>query len=394
MNALIPERVEHHDAVVNLKRAWPLEVAPGSWTVAFEGRDGSGQLRAGQLTVTRADAREGQSHDGAHQTSGVQLLKPGIDPALPGLPALEPADVSPGPAAEPGSSVELLVHRAGRRAVCRTAEGYLKVVRPKRAAQTLAAGVQGHAFAQRAGIAAPQLSDLGQGRLLAPALPGVSLHTWGREATASQWRGGVRDFLDSWAKVTAQPVQGLTVHTGSDEVELTRTWVARAACLRIPGADALNAACDQLARQLSAPGAAPVPTHRDLHDQQVLLDVNAVGEGIGVAVIDLDTLCAADRELDLANLVEHAWLRVRQGWWGIDRATDVEAAIAAHLDGIGGEVDRWNTYRQLTRFRLAGLYLFRPRWAEMARSWIADLGHGDEDENVLIRASSHRHLGV
>ncbi|MDQ3989296.1 MAG: ATP-binding cassette domain-containing protein, partial [Actinomycetota bacterium] len=101
------------------------------------------------------------------------------------------------------------------------------------------------------------------------------------------------------------PGAALTVHGHREEADVLRRWTTDAAAW--DGADR-TAAAEQLAtRLLALPEPTRVPAHRDLHDKQLV----AVGDRVGL--LDLDTLCAADPALDLANLLAHLRLRVLQG---------------------------------------------------------------------------------
>ena len=101
----VPARVEADGDVVTVARAWPGKDGDGVVRVTIEGRDRRGRLRAG--TVERGGR--------------VRLLPSGTDPKLPALERL-------------AADGELVVHRAGRRAVLRREDGFTKVVRTGRSA--------------------------------------------------------------------------------------------------------------------------------------------------------------------------------------------------------------------------------------------------------------------
>ncbi len=101
--------------------------------------------------------------------------------------------------------------------------------------------------------------------------------------------------------------------------------------------------------------------HRDLHDKQILVDDDGV-----VGLLDLDTLAIGDPALDVANLLAHLELRVLQGQGSLDGA---RVAADAFLEGYRPApelMERVVTYVATSRLRLACVYAFRPRWADLA----------------------------
>ena len=148
------------------------------------------------------------------------------------------------------------------------------------------------------------------------------------------------------------PPAGSSVHGPGDELAVTEGWERWARSYGIP---------------LPPPVAAPLPVastslrliHRDLHDGQFLLGVDAGGRltADGVGLLDFDLMAAGDPALDLANLVEHLLLRGRQGV-----LTDPESAVEALLSGYRPDEDtssRVISYRALSARRLAAVYAFR-----------------------------------
>jgi hypothetical protein len=64
--------------------------------------------------------------------------------------------------------------------------------------------------------------------------------------------------------------------------------------------------------------------------------------------------------VDVANLLTHLDLRVRQGSCGLDRAVRcMDALLAGYAPG-DALLRRLSPYVALTRLRLAGVYSFRP----------------------------------
>ena len=106
-----------------------------------------------------------------------------------------------------------------------------------------------------------------------------------------------------------------------------------------------------------------VPTHRDLHDKQLLWDGRTLG------VLDLDTACLAPAALDPANLAVHADLRAAQGLWTEDEAAVVVARAREVARRAGVDDAQWELARLATVARLVAVYAFRPRWRDPVLTW-------------------------
>jgi hypothetical protein len=108
----------------------------------------------------------------------------------------------------------------------------------------------------------------------------------------------------------------------------------------------------------------PVPTHRDLHDGQMLI------VGRDVALLDFDLLCMSDSALDAANLAVHLQLRALQrvGEATAESALGCAAALIEGLDREGepGFISRLRFYQASTFLRLSGVYAVRPRYESLA----------------------------
>ncbi|GGK78857.1 phosphotransferase [Ornithinimicrobium pekingense] len=351
----VPQRVEVDGEVVVVARAWPGKEKDGVARVTVEGRDLHGRLRAGSL---RQDGR-------------VRLLPAGVDPALPALERLAPEG-------------ELLVHRAGRRAVLRHTGGYTKVVRPGRSAAVVAAASTGGTLAAAAGLAAPQVvhHDPEQAAVTLSVLPGRPVHElaagrdWERIWTtwASAWvrlqgldEGAVGVNGSAGAPLT-EPARdgaaGLARHTAEDEAGVVGRWADQALTAGLLPA-VWGERAGAVAARLRDAGDPErmVPTHRDLHDKQLLWDGDTLG------VLDLDTACVADPALDPANLAVHADLRRAQGIWSTSAASAVEvsAEVVARVAQVDEE--RWGTAQLATVVRLACVYAFRPAWRDVVLAW-------------------------
>lgn len=145
-----------------------------------------------------------------------------------------------------------------------------------------------------------------------------------------------------------------------DELRLVEDWTTLASALFPELATALGEARRRLASDRPAEHApAAALLHRDFHDKQVLFE-----DGEALAVLDLDTAAAGDRELDVANFCAHMWLRGLQS----DRAGDAlrwsEGFVSAYAHSL--DRDRFDWYRRATLARLACNYALRPRWRYLA----------------------------
>ena len=369
--SLVPREVRADDEQITIGRAWPRSVSSTELRLRVEGRDDEGRLRAGTLDLRR-DPTPGQPW-AVHRA---RLAPFATDDALPGLQGL------------PG---HLVVHRVGRRAVVRRSDDYVKVVRPDRVASLLRAHDTGAHLAARAGWGAPHAEEVPDrpGAVSLPTMPGVPMHDLAAVADVRVLRRAWRTFAAGWPRIVdGDATPQLPVHDAVAEADLTAEAVHRAiaACPAPPDARAaiLPRLEDVRAALLTDPGPARCPSHRDLHDKQIL-----VGERL--SLLDLDTAALAEPELDLANLLEHVLLRGRQGTWS-------EAAVAAGVDGVSGAAStigadprRLAAYRAATRLRIASIYLFRPRWSAQAQEWLTT----DVDEGPLIdiSPSGHQPLG-
>ncbi|MGD8199064.1 phosphotransferase [Ornithinimicrobium sp. W1679] len=342
---------------IGVDRAWPGRVRNGFRETTVEGRDHLGRVRAG--TVGR---------DGIPR-----FLPPAEDPRLPAL-----ARVADG---------EVVVHRAGRRAVVRTGEGYVKVLRPGRAPAVAEAGRVGAGLARAAGLAAPTVLAVDDDTVTFARLPGRSVH----ELSGSpQWTQVWRDWARAWTRL--QELDGLVAdlprHTAADEAEVVLTWVDRAqeaGLLDDRWVERGRWVADRL-RSAGFPGRL-VPTHRDLHDKQLLWDGPARG-GPRLGVLDLDTVCLADPVLDPVNLAVHADLRRAQGLWAPASSEVVVGAVGEVLGELGHDGVAASRRAELaTVVRLVCVYAFRPRWRGTVDRWAEERWARALDETFLIDVS-------
>ncbi|MDY0913118.1 hypothetical protein [Rathayibacter festucae] len=332
----VPAEVVEDAVTWTVTRAWPSRDGAD-----LEARSaGSAEVRAGRWTPER----------------GVELLPAGTDRRLPAL-------------AHARREGAVIVHRPGRRAVVRAADGgsFLKVLRPQAAPAVLAAHRSAGAFA--AGFALPRVlerPDDPEGLVRFSALPGRTVLEVGSDprTTAEQWSALWERWAEGWALLPAAPAE-LPEHGPEAEAAVVERWAAHAAPLLLPGLRAeVLAAAERVGESLLAGPVEPlVLAHRDLHDKQLL-----VADG-RLALLDLDTAARAEAALDLGNLRAHLRLRSAQGLLPADLAARATAVVDRAAEHAGASPGRLAASETAARFRLGCLYLFRPAWrAPAARS--------------------------
>ena len=343
----VPNRFLVDGVAWPLRRAWPRssDVCP------LELRRPDGGAVVGQWFALEHDARRELGRTpGARAGDDPRLvLQPdGADRKLPGLAALV------------GDGAQLLAHRPGRRAVVRLASGrYVKVVRPGRAGP-MAARHRALA-AMVAGLAdVPEVLAVSDDRVELAAVPGVPPLALAAGAPVA-WRKAWHQVSDVLVRMAGADPDGLAVHDAAAEVEVTRSWVARAvAAGRLPEREVDGLLASLLEGVPTPLGAA----HRDLHDRQLLVSDGRLG------LLDPDTLAAAEPALDLANLLVHLQLRVDQGLLAAEPAREATAILRGATDRLPpATTERVAAYERATRLRLAAVYSLRPRWQAMARRW-------------------------
>jgi hypothetical protein len=323
----LPAEVRRDGVTWTVARAWPVAEGPVPVELRADGAVRGAWWSAGRLAVDEA----------------------GGDPALPGLTGLAGAVVS---------------HRPGKRAVVRPPDGsaYLKVVRPKKAAAVVAASDRAAAFGARFAVPILERDPAAEARGIVrfSALPGRTLHALGADPTA-RWDDAWERWHDDWVALAGTDAAGAAPHDAAAEARVVAEWAGHATRALPEAATAIGRRVDEVqAGLLRHPLRRLVLAHRDLHDKQLLWD----GERLGL--LDVDTVSAAEPELDLANLREHVDLRVAQGHWTRERAAVARAWIDRAAVAVGAEPDRLAAYAAATRLRLACLYLFRPHhrtWA-------------------------------
>lgn len=285
------------------------------------------------------------------------------------------------PSLQPGG--DLIVHRAGKRAVERTPQGFVKHLRTGKSPDVAAATATMSALAGSAGFAVPRILGTTEHSVTLSTVPGRPLI----ELNQDSWELAWDEWSAAWARMVLSDVGGAPgdweLHDAAAEVDVVRTWFGNvreydAGELAGRFADRLTEVEHRVCQDLLSvndpfrDGAVrdPVPAHRDLHDGQMLFD----SDNRRVGLLDFDTAVLADRELDLANLDAHMELRVMQGLLSEEAAYVARVAIGEAARLVGADPDRMEIYREATRARLVCVYAFRPQWIPVAERLLERLG--------------------
>jgi hypothetical protein len=251
----------------------------------------------------------------------------------------------------------LVAHRPERRAVVRLGtDRYVKVVRPGRTGDVVAP----LRLVRPEGARVPEVVSVDdrRGLVTMATLPGRTLLELVSDPSTDDGRLAA-DVAEVGA--TVRRLHGHTsllsrgTHDGAAEVAAARRWLAAASDHGLLDPAAWEPLLHRAAATLPGPVARSALLHRDLHDKQVVL---APGERTGL--LDLDLATHGDPAVDVANLVAHLDLRVRQGSCARDRAARCTAALLEGYAPDGALLGRLSPYIALTRLRLAGVYSFRP----------------------------------
>lgn len=323
-------RIPAQIADVLVARAWPQGPVEEP-AVTFEGVDAEGALRAGIWAPGRVECPPTRT-----------------DPRLPAL-----ADV-------PG---ELIGHRYGKRAVLRDGDAFLKVVRPRKAADVVRRGSLGTAVAREAGFLAAEPRSWSPGVVATDRLSGRGLE----RPSGLPWELLWARFSESWPRFVTCSDVDVPLHTGADEAKVLRRWVLGAIARGVlPDPDGLAAATtERVASRLEQTVCEPGLAHRDLHEGQLL-----VGREGDVALLDLDTLALADPALDLGNLAVHAIWRVATGGWRRGEAEAVLHAVMGAAGQLGVSPARLQLAQSATALRMAAVHAYRPASRASAERWL------------------------
>ncbi len=151
--------------------------------------------------------------------------------------------------------------------------------------------------------------------------------------------GRVGNALAGWHEAwRARSPAPLRPHPVERELEILERWAAHAPA-------AIGDTVRDQAPVVGVPWVCTTVVHRDLYEEQVLLDTR-------VGLIDLDDVAVGPPELDLGNLWAHAdLLALRRG------RDDVDALVRALLDAYGDvDADLLRGCRALSRLRLACIH--------------------------------------
>lgn len=340
-------------AGVRWRRVWPGGRAGDPVAgrhLVLEGRDGTGRIVAATRPVG----------------GPVQVVE--HDTALPALEALR-------------AEGRLLAHRAGKRAVLRTAGGFVKVATPRATRTALArhavlldalAGAAPHR--DRPDLVAVTGADVDAGVLRLHPADGTDLTAVlaaGDVVTAH--RAGLRTAAASTALARCT-APDLPVHDLAAEAAVLQRWTAEADAFGVLPAGAARAAAVAAEAVLALGPEPSVPAHRDLHDGQVLL-------GERVTLLDVDTAALADPGLDAANLLAHLDLAVVTGAAAQPVAHAVERGLwegwREHGHPLVTAPGRVRVLRAATRCRLVAVHAFRGLTPDHARALLGrDPGPG------------------
>ncbi|WP_156761739.1 phosphotransferase [Microbacterium karelineae] len=318
---------------------------------ALYAQTAAGLLRRGAEPFRRRD--EGWRGECARLLDEAQALLAlaGVrsDTALPG-------------ASEAVAEAEVVAHRPGRRAVLRTADGFVKLTRRSRFS-----GVADRAERVTA------LRTLRSPRVLARD---------DRAATLRLSAVGARTLLEAGPTLSEADLRAVWTRVGEGIAELSdldpaglpEHGVAEelGAIERAHAHGLLDvaAAYERVAAGLIRAAGPRGVLHRDLHDKQILLPADGIDP---IGLIDVDTLAIGEKALDAANLLVHLELRELQGLMPGERARAAAEALRRGLGG-GSVWDRVPAYADATRLRLAGVYAARDGWGEVAATLLARVG--------------------
>ncbi|WP_025777604.1 phosphotransferase [Brevibacterium sp. VCM10] len=367
----IPDAVTIDGQEWSVRRAWPAGDSRIAWEASLPGQG----IRVGYL-----------------DEHGVRVLDADRDPKLPGLARL---------LADGG---RLVSHRPGKRAVVRLPDGsFAKCVRSGRAAAILAGQRRAQAFA--VGFALPEVLAADDSTAVLSRLSGVELHDPAR--LGEDWKRAWSECLEAWARAGSSGRSGeaghagaatgggstgveVPAHSAASEVQVLTEWQERAANLLGPSRHRVDVLVSDVSAELidqapeTAEGSEPDwgPIHRDLHDKQLMWD-----PVLGPGLLDVDTACRGERELDLGNLAAHARWRCAQGLWTESEAEVVLDAICTAASASGSDTARIRTYERAALLRLACVYAFRPRWSDRT-GILLDAVESNRSEAVRRRAST------
>lgn len=154
------------------------------------------------------------------------------------------------------------------------------------------------------------------------------------------------------------------VYSPPDELQLLQGWSALAIEL-FPQLNRGLRACEADLQRSAPEGSSRLAVvHRDFYDKQLLLF-----DG-GLSLLDLDTVCHGDAEIDIGNFAAHLYLRGLQLQESKRCGELAETFVAAYPGGVDAQRVRW--YRRTALLRLACNYAMRPPWRHIAPALIEE----------------------
>ncbi|MEW5874630.1 MAG: aminoglycoside phosphotransferase family protein [Candidatus Zixiibacteriota bacterium] len=289
------------------------------------------------------------------------------------------------PSTKPEQPLETYGYRLGRRFVGRlrwdaatpkfpnqTKEVLVKMCRPRQALalwtrQRQLENVGFHAKSEDSISLPHQYFVHGEtGALFQTFETGVALH----ELTSDeQFITGCEAAARILEKLQRVKLTGLPRHSPHDEIEHLR-WMCNATAAAFPESETdIRRHLGELLRRLPSTPAIgkTIICHRDFYDKQVLFD------GTRSILVDYDTLSEGDASLDYGNFAAHLQWRAMQT---PKAAGIIEAGLEAfdrrrrHANPeLTQRVEWWIAAALL---RIACLYLWRPRWSELASELLSN----------------------
>ena len=188
-----------------------------------------------------------------------------------------------------------------------------------------------------------------------------------REGDGGQALGRVAAAL---AAFHALRVPGIERQFGpADDLAVVEPWVALVGAVLPELAAMLEGSATDVREGMPRddPGRASL-VHRDFYDKQVLVAPARVG------LLDLDTVCLGDPEIDVANFCAHLRLRSLQWHSSGDAAGPLTTRFLGAYRACRPRTDmhrvRW--YLASALLRLACLYSLRPSWQALAPRLLAE----------------------
>lgn len=343
---LPPTSITTPDGTLTIQRCWPLPE-----------KDQDGIQLAVELANTAGIRAGWWSQD------GLQLLEAGQDPALKDLRSL--LNDTPGE-----SCTELISHRPGKRAVVRrepsaseqhSATEFIKVVPSGRSGRILAGIDRAEPFTGP--FRTPEVLAKTDSTVTFAAMEGTSLHH-PADLSEEHWAQAWSEVCQALASATDIPHASSTsslVHRAESEIGVLRHWFTLTRRY-LPDAEHAELLVESLVRELDQLSSDRlVPSHRDLHDKQLLWSAH-----LGPALLDVDTACLADPALDLGNLRAHATLRKLQDLWSPQEAETVKFCVDEAAESSAVPRRSVAIYERAALLRLGLVYAVRPQYAAVA----------------------------